>query len=392
MKKFLFIAAALGLLTYALWPQFSSLEQMGIRRFEALNRPADEVLVGVCWPFAVNQDGMANGLQLAQDEINSQQLAGEHRIRLVLRDDDFDWQKARRIALEFADTAQMTAVIGYYDDPLAVKASPIYESSRLLHLITGANNTAMTSHEFQYIVRTILASDKIARSLARMSVARGYKKIALVWEEDAYGEDLAYQYRAGLDETQTRIVSQWSYSRTNPDFRLMVNEMKGADADVIFFAGLEPWAGDFLRNARSVGLHTPVIGAFSDTPEMRQRAGSALDGALFFDEYSKDMPSVQNQAFVNKFRARYGKDPDTWAAQGYDALHILAKAIRFTGSRNPLDLSYAIRYMDAWAGANGRYKFTRTGELEDKPLFLKEFRQGIPVVVGQNQAPPLPEP
>ncbi len=381
MKKLLCFAAAVGLLAFTGWSQSGSFEHYGERRFDVLSRPAKEVVVGVCWPSSVNQDGMVDGLQLALDEINSGNLAGGYALRLVMRDDAFDWKKAKRIAMEFADTPGMSAVIGYYDDAPAVKASAIFESSRLLHLIVGANNTAMTSHGFQYIARTTLSSDKIARSLARLSVDRSYRKAAVIWEEDAFGEDLAYQYGVGLDNMDVQIVYRWSYSRERADFRLPVNELKGIDADVIFFAGLEPWAGDFLRNARGVGLSTPIIGAFSDTPEMRKRAGQALEGAMYFEMYNVNSPSPENQSFVRKFHARYGRSPDTWAAQGYDTLHILAKAVKLTGSRNPLDLSYAIRYMDAWEGANGRYKFDSAGELEDKPIFLNMFQRGKPVMI-----------
>ena len=105
---------------------------------------------------------------------------------------------------------------------------------------------------------------------------------------------------------------------------------------------------------------------------------------MYFDFYDPDSSSPENQAFVRRFRARYGRDPDTWAAQGYDALRILAKAVQATGSANPLDLSYAIRFMDPWEGANGRYKFDSTGELEEKPLFLKVFRNGTPVTIQQS--------
>ena len=172
----------------------------------------------------------------------------------------------------------MSAVLGYYDDSTAIKASVMYESSRLLHLIVGANNTAMTALGFKYIVRTIVSSDKIARSLARLSVDRGHRKFALIWEEDAYGEDLAYQLRVALDALDAQLVYQWSYSRERADFRMPVNELKGIDADIIFFAGLEPWAGDFLRMARGVGIKTEIMGAFSDTPEMRERAGRGARG------------------------------------------------------------------------------------------------------------------
>ena len=389
MKRLLFLALAAGLVAYASSAQWRSFERMGERRFEALSHPRKEIVVGVCWPFSVNQDGMADGLQLALEEINAGGLAGPP-VRLVLRDDAFDWEKGKRIAIEFADTPEMSAVLGYYDDSFAVKASPMYESSQLLHLVVGANTTALTAHGFSYVVRTTVSSDKIARSLARMSYDRGARKFALIWEEDAYGEDLAYQYRVSLDALDAQLVYQRSYSRERADFRLPVNQLKGVDADVIFFAGLEPLAGDFLRGARAVGLKPEIIGAFSDTPEMRRAAGPALEGARYFDTYSAAAPSPENQAFVGRFRARFGRDPDTWAAQGYDALHLLARAARATGSVNPLDLAYSIRFADAWEGANGRYKFDAQGELEDKPIYLNAIRKGGPVTIQVSKPAAAP--
>ncbi len=381
MKKIFFIGVGIGILAIVIWSQFISYENKGIWRFNVLNQPSEEVVVGICWPFAVNQDGMKNGLQLALDDINTNKLAGAYKLRLVIRDDGFDPEKQTNIAKEFANTLNMSAVIGYYDDEPAIKASSIFESSRLLHLMIGANNTDMTSHGFKYINRTVISSDRIAEQLAKMTSQRGCKKVIVLWEEDAYGDDLAYQYQAALDKYPVQVVYQWSYSENKVDFRLLVNELKRVDADLIFFSGLEPVAGDFLRHARKVGLNIPVIGAFSDTPEMRDHAGLAYEGAMFFDFYSVKSMTPENQAFVSKYFKRYGTYPDTWAAQAYDAMHILAKAIKYTGSRNPLDLSYAIRYSDAWEGANGRYKFDRDGNLEDKPLYLYQINRGMPVLL-----------
>jgi branched-chain amino acid transport system substrate-binding protein len=389
MKRLLILVLSAGLLAYTLSPQFQSFDRMGARRFKVLSRLPKEILVGVCWPFAANQDGMGDGLELAREEINANGLADGIPIRLVLRDDNFDWEKAKNIAIEFSDTSNMSAVLGYYDDSEAIKASTMYESSRLLHIMVGVNNTAMTSHDGQYIVRTILSSNKIARAMARIAVERGHHKIAVLWEEGGYGEDLAYQFRVAMDALDIQLVYQWSYARERADFRLPVNELKGVDADMIFFAGLEPLAGDFLRMARQVGIKTEIMGAFSDTPEMRARAGGAVEGSMFFDFYDVNSPSPENQAFVRKFRARFKRNPDTWAAQGYDTLRILAKAVQFTKSANPLDLSYAIRFMDPWEGANGVYKFDETGELDDKPIFLDMYRNGEPVIIRQSVPSPL---
>ena len=388
MRTALLVALSAGLLAYALAPQWRSYERMGERRFRALKLRPKEILVGVCWPFAANQDGMADGLQLAKEEINSGGLADGIPLRLILRDDDFDRDKIRKIAIEFSENPAMSAVVGYYDDSAAIQASMIYEPSRMLHLIVGANNTAMTTRGFDYLVRTTVSSDKIARSLAKMLVDRGYRKFAVIWEEDAYGEDLAYQFNVSLNSRNINLVYQWSYSRDRADFRLPVNELKGVDADVIFFAGLEPWAGDFIREARKVSVKTDIVGAFSNTPEMRQRAGPGLEGAMYFEMYNPASATPENQAFVHKFQARFGKNPDTWAAQGYDALRILANAVRTTGSGNPLDLSYAIRFMAPWEGANGHYGFDSRGELDDKPIYLDVFRNGAPVIVQESRPAP----
>ena len=390
MKKLLFLLFSAGLLAYSLHNQWESYDEMGIRRDRALRRLPSEILVGVCWPFAINGDGMADGLHLALDEINYHRLTGGPPIRLVVRDDNFDGQRAKQIAIEFSRTENMSAVLGYYDDSVAVKASAIYESSRLLNLIVGANSTAMTQRGFDYVVRTTVSNDRIARSLAKMLVDRGYKKFALIWEEGPYGEDLAYQFTVSLNNMGAEWVYQSSYNRDRADFRLTVNELRGIDADVIFFAGLEPWAGDFIREARRVGVKTDIVGAFSDTPEMRERAGAAIEGSMFFDMYDVNSPSPENQAFVRKFRARFGKNPDTWAAQGYDALMILARAVKATASANPLDLAYAIRYMDPWTGANGTYRFDGTGEMDDKPFYLFAYRNGRPVAIQASVPVPAP--
>ncbi len=388
MKKLLFLAIGLGALILVLEPQWRSLADLGFRRFATLDRPRPEILVGVCWPFSINQDGMADGIQLALEEINSSGLAAGYAIRLLMRDDGFDWETNRSIALEFARNSEMSAVIGYYDDSLAIKASLIFEASRLLHLIIGANSTVMTSRGFQYIVRTVVSNDKIASGLARVAVERGIRKFALIWEEDAFGENLAYQLLIRLNALSSALIYQWSFHREHADFRIPANELKAINADMCIFAGMEPWSGDFLKEARKVGIKMPVFGTFSDNPQMRRRAGDAIEGAIYYDLYNPASLSPQNRTFVQKFRSRYGKDPDDYAAQGYDALYLLAQAVQATHSRNPLDLVYAIRYMEAWEGANGRYKFDSRGELEDKPIYLKKFQGGHSVLLQEIQPEP----
>ncbi|MES2355831.1 MAG: ABC transporter substrate-binding protein [Pseudomonadota bacterium] len=383
--KLLLTAAAIGLIFFAMSPAWRTLEDMGERRNKILQQPSNEILVGVSWPFSENQDGMADGLRMAQDEINASKLTNGTPIRLLMRNDENNWSKAKDIALEFANMPEMSAVIGYYDDGIAIRASAIYEASQLLHFVAGANSTAMTDHGYNYIIHTILPNDKIARALSvSPPVNREPRKFAVIWEEDEYGEDLAYQYQIAQDALGGEMIYQWSYTRNRADFRVAVNELKALDANSIFFVGQKSDANSFLQRAQEASLKLPILGVYGDTPEMRKKARKILEGTMFLDFYDVNSPTPQNKEFVRKFRARYGKDPDAWAAQGYDALYIFAKGVQSTGSRNPLDLAFAIRFMPAWEGANGQYRFDSRGELNDKGIYIKQFQNGQTVTVEES--------
>jgi branched-chain amino acid transport system substrate-binding protein len=279
------------------------------------------------------------------------------------------------------------AAIGYYDDKFAVQASPVFEECGLLHIV-GANNTYMTSHGFRYLIRAVQSSDKIGRALARLCLARGYQTYAIVAEEGAFGEDLAYQTVVELDAQNARVVYQVSYVAGKVDFRAIIDELKAASADVILFLGFEKEAGQFIKSARDLGLDTPIVASSTDTPQLHAIAGETLEGVMFYDDYNVDSPSPENRAFVTRFRRRFGENPRSYAPFGYDALHILAKAIETTGSTDSLSLAYAIRFMDRWEGVTGAYKFDATGEMEGQDLFLKVYRSGVPVLLDTSHPAP----
>src|ERR1035441_2525471 len=284
MKGMILTVGMLLLLLYVV-TNWVSLRQSSEIRAWMTSRPSSEILVGVAWPFAANQDGMDEGLLLARDEINARGLMGK-RIRLEMRDDRGNRERSRQIAIDFARNPNMVATIGYYDDKFAVRASAIFEESHLLHIVTGANNTYMTTHGFRYLIRSVLASERIGRSLARMCTERGYRNFAIVAEEGAFGEDLAYQTGTGLDMMNGRVGYVSMYVPGTVDFRDTVNELRAAAPDVVLFLGLET----------------------ESALEMHAVAGPALEGVMFYEIYDVTSPTPQNQAFVASYRHRFGKD------------------------------------------------------------------------------------
>jgi len=144
--------------------------------------------------------------------------------------------------------------------------------------------------------------------------------------------------------------------------------------NVIFFSGLEPWQGTSCAALAGSGLDDPHHWGFATLPECASGPGDALEGAMYFDIYNVDSPSPENQSVsFASFAPGTADLPDHGPRKAYDALHILAKAFKFTGSRNPSICSLCHRYMDAWEGANGRSSSTAQGARRQKPYSFEMF-------------------
>lgn len=384
LTGWLLVAAVLATILAAVY-HWRSPARMGELRAENLAQPGSDVLVGVSWPFAEDHDGLADGMRLAQDEINAE---GGPQVRLVRPTHHRFWNGTRRIAMEFARDTDMSAVIGYHDDSEAIRASSIYESSRLLHLVVGSTSTALTDHGNLYVLHTLVGADKVARSLA---YAEGGQRYAVVWEKDGQWDSLVAAYKVAQDTRGADLAFQYAYSRSHADFRHAVIELKTSPAQVVLFVGDQSAAADFLARANTAGLPQTIICACANTPAIQAIAGAGEGPGriLLLDFYDEHAASAGNRQFVTRFKARYGRAPDTWAAQGYDALKLVGLAVRTTGSRLPDDLALALRHQPAWQGANGPIQFDEHGELADKPVYLKRYRNGT--LVSTMAALPAPE-
>ncbi len=80
-----------------------------------------------------------------------------------------------------------------------------------------------------------------------------------------------------------------------------------------------------------------------DSPTMVELAGAEnLNNTFFTNHYSAGDPDPKIQEFIKAFQAEYSKVPDGFAALGYDAVMLLADAIKRAGSADPVAIKDAL--------------------------------------------------
>ena len=84
--------------------------------------------------------------------------------------------------------------------------------------------------------------------------------------------------------------------------------------------------------------------------------------------FHADEPRPEVRQFATNFQKRFGAPPNAGSALGYDAVRLLAAAMRQAHSAAPEPVAAALHALRGWQGVTGRFSFDTAGDLVDKPI------------------------
>jgi branched-chain amino acid transport system substrate-binding protein len=342
-----------------------------------------DIVVGAAAPWAkIAEESLYwQGIEMAVDEINEGGGVLGRKLRIIKEDDEGSISKGRIVAQGFADNPDMVAVIGHYDSYMSLPISIIYEYYGLLMLTATCTATELTHREgFKHIFSIAPTDEAIARELAEFMKSRGYKRLMTYHVNDDYGRDLVNAFETRAAELDCVIVDRLSYDATCDEkyFRRDLEYWKRSFVfDAILLAGRAPLAVSFIKQARRVGITVPIVcGDALDSPLLLQLGGEEAEGTIVATLHHAEELHGETRAFNTAFVKRYGKLPDAWASQGYDAVKLLAYAMQKAGSTVPDKVAKTISSIKNWSGVTGVHSYNGTGEVIGKEVDLEIVRNG----------------
>jgi branched-chain amino acid transport system substrate-binding protein len=133
-----------------------------------------------------------------------------------------------------------------------------------------------------------------------------------------------------------------------------LTSIRSANPDVIYVPGYYGEVGVIAKQAKQLGINVPLLGGDGwDAPQLFELGGEALNGDYISNHYSVEDPSPAIQKFVGDFNSLYKIKPDALAALGYDAMRVLADAIKRAGTTNGQKLRDAIAATKDFPGVTG---------------------------------------
>lgn len=337
-----------------------------------------DIIIGVAWPLGLEGIMLQEGIKMAVDEINAGGGVLNRRIEILWKDDEASISQGRVVAQQFADNPDVVAVIGHLHSYVSIPASRIYKFSGLLMLSPISTAPKLTRQGFERIFRNIPSDEDFGRQIVDFAARQGYRRVVIYYVNDAYGRGLATAIERRAEELEIDVVDRLSYDGIDDrEFRVALATWEPLEFDAIFLAGSLPAAARFIKEARGAGVTVPIIGGDGlDSPELWEVAGDAAEGTIVASVFHNDVPRPEVQNFNRDFRTKYGVLPDVFAAQGYDAMRLIAYAMEKAGTTAPGKVAEALHSVKDWPGVTGLHTFDAKGDVVGKPIIKMVVRDG----------------
>ncbi len=279
----------------------------------------------------------------AVDELNRQGGLLGKPVELI----EFDNKSSSigsKLAAQKAVKSGVIAVVGPNWSSHALVASPILQSAGIPTISPVATNPNVTLTG-NYIFRACYTDTFQGTVMARFAVRhlKAGKAVVLTNTSEKYSMGLAQFFTQHFRKKGGNILWEGEYLNDTPDFLPVLEKTKMLQPDVIFLPDYYKRAGAVMKQARSIGISAVFLGGDAwRGKEIFNYGGKAVEGGYFCTHWHSDIPTEKSQQFVAAYEKKYTKPTQAVIPLVYDAISIIADAIRRANSLNPSDIRNAL--------------------------------------------------
>ena len=324
---------------------------------------------------------MLRGLNLAKEEIN----ALEYMSINFLSVDAQSTVEGGAAAVQLLVNQGVPAIIGIGISTHLEEAFPIAQENEVV-AFSPLSSAAGLSSIGDYVFRTGLATNLLnPRGVKVTHEKLGYTKVAVIYDAaDTYSTSSNEEITKALEAIGVEILAVETFQTGDSDFSAQLTHIRDLAPEVVFLSALTPEMVQILIQGRAIGIPETVTFIVPDLGrDQVQQAGAAAEGTIGLANWSKTSQTPGNAAFVANYQAKYGIEPEPWAAQAYATFKILAEAIDGAAVRGRYEKgrlvigAEAIRDTLAQTqdfptilGVSGNFSFDPNGEAMYDPIIL----------------------
>jgi branched-chain amino acid transport system substrate-binding protein len=327
------------------------------------------IKIGVFEPLtganAAGGEMTVEGIKLANEKVG--EVLGR-KVELVIVDNKSEKVEAANAVSKLIDSDKVVAIIGSYGSSLSMAAGDIVKNAKIPAVGDSPTNPLVTLNN-DYYFRVCFIDPFQGTVMANYAVSElGAKTAAIIQDvQQDYSVGLSNYFVKAFKEltgSDASIVGTTSYNTGDQDFSAQLTNIKALNPDVIFAPGNYGESAILIKQARDLGITTPILGGDTwEAPDFLELGGQAVEGAAYSSHFTAAAPiNDVSKTFLADYKAKYNMDANAFAALGYDAYMVIIDAITRANSTDSVAIRDAIATTKDFVGSTGNITLDENGD------------------------------
>jgi branched-chain amino acid transport system substrate-binding protein len=342
---------------------------------------------------------MLNGAKLAIAEITAAGGVLGSPLELVTYDSKSDQTVISTVASQLIDSDKVVGIIGFADSDSVLAIGPQVEKAKIPFITPGATSPKLPSQLGDQVFLAAFGDNVQAAvgaefALNKLGAKTGYLLTDIGTEYTTLLSDYfvdAYEHGGG------KLLGKDTYKIGDKTFTAQIAKIKALPEQpaFIYASSNAEEIGLILKQLRQAGINLPVVGGDGyDTPLLLEVGGDAAKDSYFTTHaFMGEGASPQVAAFNEAYKKATGNEPEnSFAALGYDAVKLMADAIKRAGAPEPAKIRDAIAATSGLPGVTGTITYRPGVSVPDKSVSVIGVKDGKLTLASEAAPTYVPEP
>jgi branched-chain amino acid transport system substrate-binding protein len=331
---------------------------------------AQTIKIGVFGPLTGDAAAMGSSekeaVDLAVKEKNDAGGIRGKKIEVVYGDDAGKPEEAVNVAKRLISRDEVLITIGSISSPASLAASQVSRQSETPQIVVAGTAQRITTQGNKWVFRSPVPDTKLVADLAGFINEKfpKLKKFAFLYVNDDFGRGGFEAFKAAGQKYGFEIVADERYTRGDIDFTAQLGRIKASPAQAMIEWSRYTEGALIAKQYVQTGLNLVRFGSDGvATPKYIELGGPAVDGVYFTTHFSvatgADIPAART--FMDKYQKAFGRVPDAYAAEAYDAITLALLAIEKAGKEDRAAVRDALAGL-SFESVRGPFKFDEKGD------------------------------
>ncbi len=325
-------------------------------------------ILSVTGPAAFLGEDMKAGMEIAVEEINAAGGIDGRKIEWIFYDAESQSQKALSATRRLLNQDRVDMIVGGGSmSGIALAMAPMAEQAKVPFISTeGAMNIVEPVKDRRWTFKSTVDDDAVLDRIADYLAKNNIRKVALLADSSGFGQSAVEQMKRLAPKRQLEATYE-SFNPSDTDMTAQLTRIRDSGAEAVICWTVTPAGVVFLKQAHQLGLgDRKLIHSYGFVSQRyMELAGDAARDLLLVsvkfpvgDQLPDDDPlKPRVRSLMETFEKRYGRLPNQYVAQTYDAIHLARLALE-KGGKDRAKVREALEGITAYHGTGGVFTFT----------------------------------